>query len=61
MEKHILADERNYTGKVVPGSVRTVLNAMDEVSEEFSKLKTPYLLFQSGSEKLVDVFAPLDL
>jgi hypothetical protein len=33
MDKHIRADERNYTGKVVPGSVRTVLNAMDEISK----------------------------
>ncbi len=61
MEKHIRGDKRNYTGKVIPGSIRTVLNAMDEISEEYHKLKTPYILFQSGSDKLVDVFAPLDL
>ncbi len=28
-EKFILADERNYTGKVIPGTIRTVLNAME--------------------------------
>jgi hypothetical protein len=61
MEKQIKADERNYTGKVIPGTIRTVLNAMEEISIEYSKLKTPYILIQSGSDKLVDVFAPLDL
>lgn len=61
MDKHIRADERNYTGKVVPGSVRTVLNAMDEISKEFAQLKTPYILIQAGADKMVDVFAPLDL
>jgi hypothetical protein len=61
MEKHILADKRNYTGKIIPGTIRTVLNAMEEVSTEYHQLKTPYILFQSGSDKLVDVFAPLDL
>lgn len=29
MEKHIKADERNYTGKVIPGTIRTVLNAIE--------------------------------
>lgn len=28
---HILADKNNYTAKIVPGSVRTVLNAMAEL------------------------------
>jgi hypothetical protein len=61
MEQHIIADERNYTGKIIPGTIRTVLNAMEEVSTEYAKMKTPYILFQSGSDKLVDLFAPLDL
>jgi hypothetical protein len=31
MSENILADKNNYTGKLVPGSVRTVLNAMEEL------------------------------
>lgn len=57
----ITGDECNYTDKVVPGSIRVVLNAMGVVENEYSKLETPYLLFQSGVDKLVDPFAPLDL
>lgn len=45
----------------MPGSVRTVLNAMDEVSELYTLMKTPYITFQAGTEKLVDTFAGLDL
>jgi len=38
-----------------------VLNAMDEVSMLYSKFTLPYILFQAGVDKLVDLFAPLDL
>jgi hypothetical protein len=34
---------------------------MDEISKEFALLKTPYILIQAGADKMVDVFAPLDL
>ena len=51
----------NYTGKVVPGSARTILNGMAEVEKEYGKFDKPYLIFQGGCDKLVDPFAPLDL
>lgn len=41
--------------------MRTVLNAMDEVSQLFKDFSSPYILFQAGVDKMVDPFAPLDL
>ena len=59
--ERIKADPHIFRGTIVPGSVRTILNAMDEVSEQYKEFKTPYILFQAGVEKMVDPFAPLDL
>lgn len=61
MTDYILNDPYIYKDGVVPGSVRSVLNAMDEVSQLFPKLAVPYIIFQSGVEKMVDPFAALDL
>jgi len=34
---------------------------MDTCDKLFSKMSTPYLVIQGGSDKFVDVFGPLDL
>jgi esterase/lipase len=60
-KERIEADPYVYNDGAVPGSIRTVLNAMDEVSEQFKQLTVPYIIFQSGVEKMVDPFAALDL
>ena len=57
----IKSDPHNYTGKVIPGTVRTILNAMEEVEKMYKLLEVPYIVFQGGVDKLVDPFAPLDL
>lgn len=59
--ERIMADPYVYNDGLVPGSVRTILNAMDEVSQLYKDFSTPYILFQAGVDKLVDPFAPLDL
>ena len=59
--ERIEADPHVYNDGAVPGSIRTILNAMDDVSGLFSELVTPYILFQAGVEKMVDPFAPLEL
>ena len=59
--ERIMADPYVYNDGLVPGSVRTILNALDEVSQLYKEFSTPYILFQAGIDKLVDPFAPLDL
>jgi hypothetical protein len=61
MADTIRSDPYSYKEGVVPGSIRTILNAMDETSTMFPKFDAPYILFQSGIDKMVDPFAPLDL
>jgi len=34
---------------------------MNETSTRFSEFEVPYILFQGGVDKTVDLFAPLDL
>lgn len=51
----------NYNGRNIPGTVRVVLNAMEEIQTQYNLFDTPYILFQAGVDKLVDPFAPLDL
>ena len=46
---------------MVPGSVRNVLNGINEVSSSFELFKTPYIVFEGLVDKIVDLFAPLDL
>ena len=41
--------------------MQEILVAMRRTHREYSKFSTPYLLIQSGSDKLVDPFACLDL
>jgi len=57
----IRSDPYSYQDGIVPGSIRTVLNAMDLTSTMFPLFVAPYILFQSGIDKIVDCFAPLDL
>lgn len=45
----------------MPGSVKVILNAMEEVeNEDWSKFTNPYILIQSGTDKLIDPFAAVD-
>lgn len=45
----------------MPGSVKVVLNAMEEVeSEDWSKFTNAFLIVQSGKDKLIDPFAAVD-
>lgn len=61
MSEHIKGEPRNYLGRLIPGSVRNILNAIEEIESQYASLTTPYLLIQSGVDKMVDLFAPLDL
>lgn len=50
-----------YHGRLYPKTVKEILLAMGQTKRLYSKFKAPYLLVQSGSDKLVDPFACLDL
>ena len=50
-----------YNNRHISGSVRVVLNAMEEIEKCYKDFKTSYILFQGGVDKSVDVFAPIDL
>lgn len=45
----------------MPGSVSAVLDSLEEVSKLYGELSVPYLLMQSGVDKSIDLFAPIDL
>lgn len=60
-KERIEADPHVYNDGAVPGSIRTILNAMDDVSERYTQMSIPYIVFQAGVEKMVDPFGPLDL
>ena len=60
-EKILKANPYIYNDRHVPGSVRATLNAMEEIERLYSDFRHPYILFQGGVDKSVDLFAPLDL
>ena len=50
-----------YHGRLYPKTVRVLLSMMAQTRKQYKNLRAPYLLIQSGSDKLVDPFACLDL
>jgi len=50
-----------YKGKIVLGSIRVLLNSVDEISRLYNLFNIPYITFQAGVDKSVDTFAALDL
>lgn len=60
-KEELLTDPLNYNDGTVPHTGIAVYNGMKEISAEYHLLNTPYILFQGGTDKLVDPFAPLDL
>ena len=57
----IMADEYIYKDKVVPGSVKVVLQAMEEAEKKYAKFSHPFILIQSGIDKSVDPFLAIDM
>jgi hypothetical protein len=57
----MVTDKHRYTGQFVAGSVRAVYKGMEEAESLFSAFSLPYLVVQSGIEKVIDPFAVLDL
>ena len=45
----------------MPVSISSVLESLEEVSKLYGALSAPYLLMQSGVDKSIDLFAPIDL
>jgi acylglycerol lipase len=43
------------------GTIATGHHAMLQLEPTFSEFTAPYILFQGGVDKIVDVFGPLDL
>jgi len=58
--ERVKADLNFYNDRHIPGSVRAALNAMEEIENSYKQFKNPYILFQGGVDKSVDVFAPID-
>lgn len=58
--ERILQDPYGYTGKVVPGSIKVILDLMEEIEGEWDKFNSPFILIQSGVDKLVDPFLGID-
>lgn len=56
----INADPYVYKDKVVPGSVKVVLDAMSNSEKDWGKFDRPFIMVQSGVDKLVDPFQAID-
>lgn len=56
----MLKDPHFYNGKVVPGTVKMVLDFMEEIQGEWDKFSSPFILIQSGVDKSVDPFLGVD-
>ena len=61
MSEYSKIDPNIFSGNIYPQSVKEMLLSMRKISREFKKFNNPYLLVQSGSDKLVDPFACFDL
>lgn len=60
-EKLVKSNPFIYNDRHVPGSIRVALNAMEEIENLYSHFICPYIVFQGGVDKAVDLFAALDL
>ncbi len=49
-----------YKGKVIPGTIKVVLDLMEEIEQEWQKFAAPFILIQSGIDKAVDPFQGID-
>ena len=49
-----------YKDKVIPGSIKVVLDTMEEIEKEWEKFTLPYILVQSGVDKMIDPFVGID-
>lgn len=58
--KLMMEDPYVYKGKVIPGSIRALLEGMEEIETEWAKFTLPFLLIQSGTDKMVDPFLGID-
>lgn len=54
-------DPHMYQGRLVPGTIRTVLNASDEMEKTFKDFHAPFLILTAGTDKLVDPLLGFDL
>ena len=54
-------DPLNYQGKIILGSVKAILDSMEENEKLLDKLETPYLMVVGGGDKIIDPFVAIDL
>lgn len=56
----MMQDPYVYKGKVIPGSIRALLEGMEEIENEWNQFSLPFLLIQSGVDKIIDPFLGID-
>jgi alpha-beta hydrolase superfamily lysophospholipase len=61
LDHYSRTDPYLYHGRLYAKTVQEMLLAMAHTRKQYSKFSTPYLVIQSGKDKLVDPFACLDL
>ncbi|KAL4487383.1 hypothetical protein ABPG73_005893 [Tetrahymena malaccensis] len=54
-------DPQSYTDKIIPSTVRNVINQQEVVSTTYKQYKAPFLIFTAGVDKLVDPLLGYDL
>ena len=57
----VMLDKFIYFGGVRPGTITTVINAEAEVNKKLDKFNVPFLIFQGGIDKLVDIAGAFDI
>ena len=56
----IMQDPYLYKDKIVPGTMKVVLDLMEEIEDEWDMFTSPFILIQSGMDKVVDPFLGID-
>jgi len=57
----ISKDPHNIIDGVLLGNIANGHHVMLEIEPTFGDFEAPYILFQGGADKIVDVFGPIDL
>ena len=61
LDNYISTDPYLYTEGMWTTTLRTMITSMSIFKKQYKHLKNPYLIIQSGTDKLIDPFLAIDL
>ena len=61
LDNYLKTDKFIYRDGIWTNTLQTMMTSLYLLRSHFSKLRTPYLIVQSGTDKLIDPFMAIDL